>query len=89
MITIQINVKSRLHARLCVIVSKRAENYRSRMRLSYDGKSAELRSTISLMLLGVQAGSRVQLDVQGADEVLAAADLLQLLEGLTDGGLGG
>ncbi|MBH5320697.1 HPr family phosphocarrier protein [Paenibacillus sp. GSMTC-2017] len=89
MITIQLKVKSRLHARLCVIISKRAETYLSRMHLSYDGKIAELRSTISLMLLGVQEGSKVQLDVQGADEVLAVAEMQQLLEGLTDEGFGG
>ncbi len=80
MITRELTIanKTGLHARPAALWVQAASQYKSNIRLKKDDKEVDGKSLLSLLSLGLAAGSKVRLIVDGTDES-AAADALEKL----------
>ena len=67
-----------LHTRVCSQLVECASRYVSTIRLSYQGKSANMKRIFDLMSLGAASGASVLLEVEGVDES-AAFEAIQAL----------
>ncbi|MCE9634666.1 MAG: HPr family phosphocarrier protein [Planctomycetes bacterium] len=56
-----------LHARPCTRVARAAEDYRSEVTLTCDGKTADARSVLALLGLGVISAADVEIRARGED----------------------
>lgn len=64
-----------LHARPAGLLAKEAKNYKSKIMIEKDGKSAEASRLIAIMGLGVKCGNTINVTVEGEDEATAAPAL--------------
>ena len=69
-----------LHARPAAEVVKTAARHQARVRLELGGKTADARSIVQLLGLGVRQGSVVTVTAEGADEAEALAAVLEVLQ---------
>lgn len=69
-----------LHARPAAEVVKTAARHQARVRLELGGKTADARSIVQLLGLGVRQGSVVTVTAEGADEAAALAAVLEVLQ---------
>ena len=68
-----------IHARPAALMIKTAAGFASDIRLNAKGKSIALSSILSLMTLGLKQGVRMNITVEGPDEVQAAKTLRAVL----------
>lgn len=68
-----------IHARPAALMIKTATGFNSDIRLNAKGKSIVLSSILSLMTLGLKQGDRMNITVEGPDEVQAAKSLRAVL----------
>ena len=68
-----------IHARPAALMIKTAAGFASDIRLNAKGKSIALSSILSLMTLGLKQGDRMNITVEGPDEVQAAKTLRAVL----------
>lgn len=68
-----------IHARPAALMIKTATGFNSDIRLNAKGKSIALSSILSLMTLGLKQGDRMNITVEGPDEVQAAKSLRAVL----------
>lgn len=68
-----------IHARPAALMIKTAAGFSSDIRLNAKGKSIVLSSILSLMTLGLKQGDRMNITVEGPDEVQAAKTLRAVL----------
>jgi multiphosphoryl transfer protein len=74
-----------LHARPARVFVDIAKQYQSTIQVRHGEKRVNAKSLIAVLTLGVTRGQRIQIDVSGADEELAAAALeLAVRDGLGD-----
>lgn len=73
-----------LHARPASLFVQTSNKFSSEIVIEYDKKSANAKSILQVLSLGVQKGGRISLKITGADEVLA----LNTLKGLVDNNFG-
>lgn len=73
-----------LHSRPCAVLAKKAKKYDCQIRLSYQDKSADGRSMLGLMKLGVVNGSMITLHCEGTQEQEASAALGEFLATLVE-----
>lgn len=80
MITFQVKVETEggLHARPASLLVNKANTFTSVIRLSKGEKTAEAKSILNIMTLGVKKGEELKIEVDGADEQEAATALKQL-----------
>src|SRR5262245_15250532 len=72
-----------LHARPARVFVDIAKQYQSTIQVRHGEKRVNAKSLIAVLTLGVTRGQRIQIDVSGADEELAAAALaMAIQEGL-------
>ena len=57
-----------IHARPAAELSRTARDYDSRIRLSVDGREANVKNIMKLMLLNAEQGDRVTISIEGPDE---------------------
>ncbi len=69
-----------LHARPAADLMRAAKKYKSAIRIEKDGKSANAKSLVEILCLGVNFGDSVQIHCDGADEQQAANALKELIE---------
>ena len=69
-----------LHARPAALLSRRAKDFAADIALSRDGRSANAKSAVALMALGVRQNDKVTLRANGADALRAIQTLAQLIE---------
>lgn len=69
-----------LHARPAGLLVRTAQKYQSRILLKTDGKSCSAKKIFGLMDLRLKKGSAITLNVEGADEDAAAAELAEFLK---------
>lgn len=69
-----------IHAEIAHDLSQEANRFSSSVFLSYGGKTASLRSMVSLLALGVSSGCEVELLADGSDEQEAATALTGMLK---------
>ena len=64
-----------LHASPAGLLVKEVKNYASLVTISKGGKSCDAKKLMMLMGLGVKCGDEITVEVTGADEETAAAEL--------------
>ena len=69
-----------LHARAAARVTLAASKFKSSIVLVVNGRRANARSLIAVMVLAAAMGARVSIEVQGPDEVEAIRAVAQLVE---------
>lgn len=69
--TITITNKRGLHARAATKLAKAAAQFQSDTTIQFDGKSADCKSVMSILLLAATVNSEIQLMTQGPDETTA------------------
>ena len=69
-----------LHARPAAQLVALASSFSSTARLDSGGRSADLKSIMSLLALGVTTGTQVTVSVDGADEVACAEELEKFIQ---------
>ncbi len=69
-----------IHARPAGNLVKALKNYKCEIRMSGNGKSADARKLMSVMMLGIRQGQEVELAFDGEDEETAAAEIEQYMK---------
>ena len=64
-----------LHARPAGMLAKEAKKYESKVTINREGKSSDATKLMMLMGLGVKSGDEITVEVSGADEEVASAEL--------------
>lgn len=64
-----------LHARPAGLLVKEVKKYESLVTVHKDGKSCDAKKLMMLMGLGVKCGDEITVEVTGADEDVAVAEL--------------
>jgi len=79
--TYVIKDKDGIHARPAGLLVKQAKQYEnSKITLTKDGDSADLKKLFALMKLGIKQGEEVTVTIEGGDEHQAAAVMLDFLQ---------
>lgn len=80
--TITITNKEGLHARPASMFVKEAGKFKSKITIAkHGGKEGNAKSILSVLSLGIDSGSTIDIRTEGEDECLAAEALLALIEG--------
>ena len=77
---ILINNDVGLHARPAALFVKTAQQYEAEINLEHAGRTANGKSLLNILTLGVNQGSRITIDAQGEDAENALQALQQLVE---------
>lgn len=77
-----VNSETGLHARPATMLVKKASAFKSEVSIEFDGKSANVKSLIGVLSLGVTKGSTVKITTSGVDEALAAEEVVKLINSL-------
>ncbi|ADX97993.1 HPr family phosphocarrier protein [Mycoplasma suis] len=68
-----------IHARPASKLVQALSKFKSKIILEFDGKTANAKSIINLMSLGVTGGSKVTFKIEGEDEEELSNSILQIL----------
>jgi phosphotransferase system HPr (HPr) family protein len=77
---VTIGSKSGLHARPAAIFVQNAKGFQCQITLSKNEKTANAKSILSVLALGVEQGDQVLLKAEGEDAATAVDSLMALLE---------
>jgi phosphocarrier protein len=69
-----------LHARPATLFVMAAQAHQSDIKVSYDGKTVNAKSLLSLLTLGAAQGAVITVTAEGADEAEAMTALTALVE---------
>ncbi len=78
--TVTLGSKSGLHARPAAIFVQRAKEFRSKITLTKNEKTADAKSILAILTLGAEQGDQVSLKADGEDAEVAVDKLGSLLE---------
>jgi phosphoenolpyruvate-protein phosphotransferase len=78
--TITISLRQGLHARPAALLANRARDFAAQVSLDAHGRSANARSVVAIMALGVRHGDAVTIKANGADAPQAVAGVLAGIE---------
>ena len=81
--TISITNRSGLHARPAYSFVHLAKNFVSNITICMDGETANAKSMLSVLGLGINCGAKILLRASGSDEAEAVRDLVRVLEKLS------
>ncbi len=70
-----VNLESGLHARPAARFVQIAKGFKSKLKIDYNGKSADPKSILGLLSLNVNKGSIISISADGEDEVQAVEAL--------------
>ncbi|MDO4535232.1 MAG: HPr family phosphocarrier protein [Clostridium perfringens] len=73
-----------LHARPATVISKKAGEFKSDIKLEFNGKVGNLKSLIGILSLGISKDASVKVMASGEDEVVALKEIATLIETLED-----
>jgi len=68
-----------LHARVAARVVVLASRFKCRMQLAFNGRTADARNIIAIMLLAAGVGSAIRIETNGVDEREAVDELSALI----------
>ena len=77
-ISITVHHKVGLHARPAALFVQTAQKHQSKITVTVDEKTANAKSLLGLLSLGVTQGTTIQINAEGTDEE-SALDTLKLL----------
>jgi len=72
--------KSGLHARPANLFTKTAATFQSKISVAKGDKSADAKSILKVLSLGINAGTELIISADGPDERQAVAALIELIE---------
>ena len=78
-LNLQIENKAGLHARPAALFAQKASSFKSTVMIFKGEKSANAKSIISIMGLGVKAGENILVKIEGPDADEAAAVLQKIV----------
>lgn len=81
-IEIKVNNPKGLHGRPTGMVVHYAKKFTSNIFLEKDGKSADAKSIVSIMSLGVTSPASIMLAAEGADEAAAVDAMKEMIESI-------
>lgn len=79
-LNLQIQNKAGLHARPAALFAQKASSFKSTVMILKGEKSANAKSIISIMGLGIKQGDSIVIKIDGADAAEAAETLTKLIE---------
>ena len=79
-IEIEIRHQVGLHARPAALFVQAAQKYKSTVTLGFGDKSANAKSLLGILGLGIGSGAKVTITANGEDEQLAVEALKKLVE---------
>jgi len=79
-LTLQITNKAGLHARPAALFAQKASSFKSTVMILNGAKSANAKSIISIMGLGIKEGQSIVLKIEGLDADEAASALKKLVD---------
>ena len=68
-----------IHARPATLVVAKANEFKSKITLTYEGASVDLKSIMGVLSLGINRGSLITIETKGEDEVEAMKALDRLI----------
>ncbi len=82
MISREVEIRNRLglHARAAARFVHAASRFRSRVRVSRDGRTMDGKSILGILLLAASQGSRLTLSAEGDDEAECVSALAELVD---------
>lgn len=78
--TLQVTLRQGLHARPAAILSQRARAAVAELSLMAHGRTANARSVVAIMALGVRCGDEITIEAKGADASQAVAGIAAALD---------
>lgn len=69
-----------LHARAAAVVTRTAAEYKSSITLHGNGRTADAKSIITVMTMGVKSGDKLTIRADGPDEKESVEALKKLIE---------
>jgi phosphoenolpyruvate-protein phosphotransferase len=78
--SLMVNLRHGLHARPAALVAQRAKSFAAQITLVAHGRSANARSVVAIMTLGVRQGEELIIQARGADAAQSVAGVLAALE---------
>lgn len=78
--SVEIQNKAGLHARAANQLVAAAMQFQSQIELHFKDQVADCRNIVSLMLISVKKGMRVELVISGVDETAAVSEILKLFK---------
>ena len=66
-----------LHARPAMVLAQKASRYKSRIDISYKGKTVNAKNVMEILTLRAHQGADVLFTIVGEDEDLSALELLE------------
>ncbi len=82
--TVRLSLAHGLHARPAATVAACAKRYGAEVTITAGGRSANAKSVVTLMALGVHDGDDITVTARGADAEAAAESVADLIEGLVE-----
>lgn len=79
-LNLEIKNKAGLHARPAAMFAQKASSFKSTVMIYKGEKSANAKSIISIMGLGIKLGESIRIKTEGIDEQEAAAALEKMIE---------
>lgn len=76
---IQISNRHGLHARAADKLVKTAMHHGSEVEIIFNGRHADAKSIMAVMMLGAKKGSELELEINGEDELETFEDLERLI----------
>lgn len=68
-----------VHARPATLLVAKANEFKSKITLTYEGNSVDLKSIMGVLSLGINRGSLVSIEAKGDDEVEAIKAIDRLI----------
>ena len=78
--TLTIENKTGIHARPASVFVQTAAKFKSKVQVQAKGKTADAKSILMLMSLGLSKGTEITISADGPDEADAVAALKELIE---------
>jgi len=78
---IEIKNSQGLHARPATLLVQKATRFKCEIKIEYKGKSANAKSLIGILSLGISKGANIVLSTKGSDENAALKEISELVEG--------
>ena len=78
--TLTIENKTGIHARPASVFVQTAAKFKSKVQVQAKGKTADAKSILMLMSLGLSKGTEITISADGPDEAEAVAALKELIE---------
>lgn len=77
--TVVVKNKTGLHARPASLFVRKANSFKSEIKIEENGREVNAKSIIGVLSLGVSQGKTITIKAEGEDEMLAVKELIKLI----------